>query len=145
MLGPATKAIRAFVEANYSALPLRWANEDWEGDDPQATASPFVECEVMGGTNLIRGFSAPGNRLWIHAGLLRLYIWAPRNTGMDDALATADTFASFLERTEFGQNDVLGQMVRTLDFSTYDNIAADEAGNYAILLSSVPFDFYYTA
>jgi hypothetical protein len=144
MLGPAMTAIRAWIEAHYTALPCRWANEDWEGANPQTTASPFVEIEVIGGTNFIRGFSKVGNRLWIHQGLIRFYIWSPWNTGMDAAMATADTFATFMERAEFGQVPAAGQTVRTLDFSTYDNVAADEAGNYAVLLASVPFDFYYT-
>jgi hypothetical protein len=130
VLGPAIKAIKTFVEAHYSALPMRWANEDWEGADPQATASAFIECEIIGGTNLLRGFSKRGNQLWIHAGLIRFYIWQPRNTGMDGAIDTADSFASFMERTEFGQDEALGQTIRTLDFSSYDNVAADEAGNF---------------
>jgi hypothetical protein len=100
---------------------------------------------VLGGTNYIRGFSAPGNNLWIHSGIVRFYIFQPWNTGMDDALEAADAFALFMERAEFGQVPALGQTVRTLDFSTYANVAADEAGNYVVLLTSVPFDFYYTA
>jgi hypothetical protein len=144
MLAPALTAIRAYIEAHYSALPMRWANELWEHEDPQQTASPFVEIEIIGGTNYLRGFSRPGNRLWIHSGLIRFYIWAPLNTGMEAAQATADTFAGFMERVEFGQVPAAGQTVRTLDFSTNDNVASDEAGNYAVLLASVPFDFYYT-
>jgi hypothetical protein len=107
------------------------------------TGSAFVEIEIIGGTNYIRAFSSPGNRLWIHPGLIRFYIFQPWNTGMDTALTTADALAAFMERAEFGQTPD-GQMVRTLDFSTYANVAAVESGNFFVLLSSVPFDFYYT-
>jgi hypothetical protein len=143
MLGPAIIAIRDYVEANFSALPLRWPNEDWEGVNPQDMGQPFVEAEIFGGANVIRAFSRPGNRLWIHPGIIRFYIFAPRNTGMTNAMLTADALAAFMERAEFGQTPN-GQTIRTLDFSTYDNVAVDEAGNYAVLMASVPFDFYYT-
>jgi hypothetical protein len=145
MLAPAIKAIRERVEANFTALPMRWANENWDGQDPMQTASPFVECEIVGGYNALTGFSQRGNQLYIHPGLIRFYIWTPWNTGMDDSLEVADALALFMERTEFGRVPELGQTVRTLDFSAYDSVATDEAGNYAILLCSVPFDFYYTA
>jgi hypothetical protein len=144
MFVPAKNAIRAWIEAHYSALPMRWANEDWPGADPQATRDPFIECELIGGTNELRGFSSPGNRLWIHHGVFRFYVWQPWNTGMDAAYATADEFAVFMERAEFGRDEATGRTVRTLDFSVHANVAADEAGNYVVLLCSVPFDFYYT-
>jgi hypothetical protein len=145
MLGPAFAAIRSHIESNYTALPVRWANELWGDINPQQMGQPFVELEIIGGTNYLRGFSKVGNRLWIHSGLIRFYIFAPLNIGMGDAIATADDFALFMERTEFGQVPALGQTIRTLDFSTNDNVAMDEAGNYSVLMASVPFDFYYTA
>ena len=123
---------------------MRWANEAWEIEDPQVQAKPFIEIEIIGGTNSQRGFSSPGNNLWIHPGIIRLYIFVPWNTTMDVAIDTADEFASFMEKAEFGTVPALGQTVRTLDFSAYANLAADEAGNYVVLLCSVPFDFYYT-
>jgi hypothetical protein len=145
MMKPCVDAIRAWIEAHYSTLPMRWPNEDWPADiqDPQETGSAFVEVEIIGGTNYIRAFSRPGNRVWIHPGLIRFYIFQPLNTGMDTALDTADQLAAFMERTEFGQTPD-GKMVRTLDFSTYANVAAEESGNFFVLISSVPFDFYYT-
>jgi hypothetical protein len=144
MLGPAFIAIRSWIETNFTALPMRWANEDWDIPNPQNTADPFVEIEIIGGTNALRGFASKGARLWIHSGLVRFYIFAPWDTGMGKAIEVADALALFMERAEFGQVPALGQTVRTLDFSTSDNAASDEAGNYAVLLASVPFDFYYT-
>lgn len=142
MLAPAVTAIRAYIEANYSALPIRWQNEGWGDANPQDSASPFIEVEVIGGRNAIRSFSSPGNRLFIHPGIVRFYIFAPWNSGMTDAMATADALAAFMERKEFGQ--ATGQTVRTLDFSAYDDVAAEENGNYVVLCCSCSFDFYYT-
>ncbi len=142
MLGPATAAIRAYVEAKFNALPMRWPNEKWPtGADPTEVPAPYIEVEIIGGSNALRAFSQPGSRLFIHPGLVRFYIFAPRGTGMTDAIATADQIGAFMERVEFGQAD--GQTVRTLDFSTYDNVASTPDGNYAVLMASVGFEFFY--
>ena len=142
MLAPAATAIRERIEANYTATPIRWQNENWGDDNPQNAGDPFIEVEVIGGANSIRSFSSPGDRLFIHPGIVRFYIFAPINTGMTDAMATADALAAFMERAEFGQ--ATGQTVRTQDFSVYDGVASEESGNYTVLLCSCPFDFYYT-
>ena len=141
MLAPAVTAIRAYIAANYSALPIRWQNENWTGTNPQDTASPFIEVEIIGGRNAIHSTGSPGANLFIHPGLIRFYVFAPANTGMTAAMATADALAAFMERKEFGQS--AGRTVRTLDFSTYDNIATNEEGNFLVLCCSCPFDFYY--
>jgi hypothetical protein len=67
-------------------------------------------------------------------------VFQPIGRGMTDAMATADALAAFMERAEFGTPP---QIVRTQDFSAYDDVAADETGNFTVLMCSVPFDFYY--
>ena len=147
MLGPAITAIKAYVAANYSASPVRWANEPFPGGSYElptdnGVPSPFVEVEVIGGRNAIEAFSVPGNRVFIHPAIIRFYIVVPQGTGIDAAIATADVFAAFMERKEFGQS--AGQTVRTGDFSTYDDVASYEDGNRFVLLCSIPAEFYYT-
>jgi len=142
MLAPAATAIRAYIEANYTALPIRWQNEGWGDDNPQDAGEPFIEIEIIGGRNSIQSFSSPGNRLFIHPGIVRFYIFSPWNAGMIAAMATSDALAAFMERKEFGQ--ATGQTIRTLDFSCYDDVASEESGNYTVLLSSVGFEYYYT-
>jgi hypothetical protein len=142
MLGPAVIAIRAYIEANYSALPIRWPNESWEnGESPQAEGRPFIEVEVIGGRNRLEGFGIPGQRVFVHPGIVRFYICTPFSGGMSDALATADTIAGFMERTEFGRTGT--EAVRTFDFSTYEGTAALEDGSFVVLQASVPFEWWY--
>lgn len=140
MLAPALTAIRTYVEANYTALTLRWANEPIPSQRDAGTA--YIEVEIIGGRNSIRAFSSPGSRLFIHPGLLRFYVMAPQNTGVATAMATADTLAALLERKELDA-PTKPQIVRTLDFSTYDDVATSDDGNFTVLMCSVPFDFYY--
>lgn len=144
MLGPAVSAIKSYVAANYSTLPLRWTNENWPHHrNPQDQNEAFIEAEIIGGKEYLAGFSKPGSRLFIHPGMIRFYIAAPQGEGMDDAIATADVFANFMQRTEFGRDEVNGRTVRTFDFSVYDGIATLDEGNYSVLMCSVEFDFYY--
>lgn len=147
MLAPAITAIKAYVAANYSNWPVRWANEPFPGGTyelPTADGvpAPFIEAEIIGGRNSIEAFSVPGNRLFIHPLIIRFYFSTPQGTGIEAAIAEADVFAAFMERKEFGQSG--GQTVRTADFSTYDDVASYEEGNRFVLLCSVPAEFYYT-
>lgn len=142
MLGPAVTAIRAHFEANYSALPVRWPNEDWEnGENPQAEGRPFIEVEVIGGRNRLESYGTPGQRVFVHPGIVRFYVCAPISSGMDGALATADTIAGFMERVEFGRTGT--EAVRTGDFSTYDNTAAMEDGSFVVLTATCTFEWWY--
>lgn len=140
MLAPAFTAIRSYVTTGYTGLTLRWQNEPVPAEHKAGQA--YIEVEIIGGRNAIRAFSVPGNRLFIHPGLIRFYIMAPMLRGMDEALATADTLSALMERKEIPA-PVVPQMVRTLDFSTFDDVASDEFGNFSVLLASVAFDFYY--
>lgn len=143
MLGPAVSAIKDYVAANFTTWPVRWQNENFTLPvDGSGNALPYVEIEIIGGRNAIRAFSTPGNRVFVHPGLIRFYLCAPRGTGADGAVATADILAALFERKEFGQSG--GRTVKTGDFSTWDDVASHEDGNYFVLLASVPFDFYYT-
>jgi hypothetical protein len=145
MLGPAVTKIRAHFEANFGmALPVRWPNEAWEnGESPQAEGRPFIEAEIVGGRNRLEGFGVPGQRVFVHPGIIRFFILAPISSGMDDALATADVIAGFMERTEFGRNGAGTEVVRTFDFSTYNGTAAVEDGSFVVLESVVPFEWWY--
>lgn len=142
MIGPAYDAIRAHIEANYSTLPIKWQNEDWpSGTDPQAEGLPFIEIEIIGGNNRLVGFGTFGERTFVHPGLVRIYIAVPQASGMTEAVAVADVFAGFMERTEFGRTE--GRAVRTLDFSTFGGTAASEDGAYTVLSCSCGFDWFY--
>lgn len=146
MIAPAIAAIMAYVAAHYPApptgLPILWRGQNWGDSNPQGTGSAFIEAEILGGVNSLHSFSSPGNRLFIHPGLIRFYICVPQGTGMTDAYTVADALAAIMERKEFGQ--AAGQTVRTLDFSANDGVASLEDGNYSVLLGSVPFDYWYT-
>ncbi len=168
MLGPAITAIKAYVVTNLGGVlldftpldspfvsgslggvwPFRWENDTFPNGsfDPPVTdtgaPASFIEAEIIGGRNAIESFSAPGNRVFVHPGIIRFYICVPQGTGIDQAILAADTLAATMERAEFGQSG--GQLVRTGDFSTYDDVASYEDGNRFVLMASVPFEFFYT-
>lgn len=145
MLAPAITAIKAQMAAQFTAWPVRWPNERLAAPvssggypvDAEGNARPFVEAEVIGGQNRIRGVGAPGQRLWIHPGLIRVYIAVPNGTGTDEAQVKADLIAAAFERKEFGS------LVRCHDASIFDGVAGFEEGNYYALMLSIDFEFYY--
>lgn len=154
MLGPAKRAIREFIRVGaVTTWPLRWSNKRWadgvqidDNDNPLGDAGqiiPFVEAEIIGGRNAIAGFSVPGNRLWIHPGLLRLYLFVPFGGGTDDADDVADAFSALLERKQITISAT--RTVRFEDFSSDDEAASSDPGNYFVLMCSVPFEFHYQA
>lgn len=143
MFAPAEAAIKGYVAANFSAWPIRWQGDpDFRSPlNVNGSPAPFIEAEIIGGYNRLVGFSKVGNRVFIHPGLIRFYLCIPNGTGTAVANEIADQLSAFMQRAEFGQSG--DQMVRTLDFSTNGGVAGYEDGNYFVLQSSVPFDFYY--
>lgn len=145
MLAPAITAIKAQMAAQFTAWPVRWPNERFDGPvssggypvDEQGNALPFVEAEVIGGRNRLRGVGVPGQRLWIHPGLIRAYVAVPSGSGTDEAQAKADLIAAAFERKEFGS------LVRCEDASVFEDVAGFEEGMYYALMVSIVFEFYY--
>lgn len=140
MIGAGKAAIRAYIDSNYSGLTIRWKNQPIPPERKAGQA--YVEAEVIGGHNSLRAFSYPGNRLFIHPGLIRIYIMVPWMAGTDAAEAQSDVFSALLERKEIDA-PAKPQIVRTKDYSCDDNVAFDEEGNFLVMMGSVPFDFYY--
>jgi len=154
MLGPAKAAIKTFIAAaGATSWPMRWQNDRWadtvtidDNDNPTDVTGailPFVELEIIGGKNEMVGFSTPGNRLYRHDGLIRLYLCVPAFSGTDAADAVDDAFSTALERKQITIS--ASQMVRTHDYSSTDGAAEMTVGNYFVLMSSVSFEFLYEA
>jgi uncharacterized protein DUF4128 len=139
-LGPAKTAIRAYIEAGFTAAPLLWPNER---HSDTATPQSFVAVEVKGATNNIRGIGLPGSRLFIHGGVIMAHVFVPFGVGQATGDDLADAIALLLTRKDIPAPSGV-QVVRTEDPSTYDGELSDEDGNYWRISVSVPFDFYYS-
>lgn len=141
MLAPAVAAIKAYLAAGFSSCPVRWQNEDFKPPVDNGRPAIYLEAEIIGGRNALEAFGKPGSRLFIHPGLIRFYVLARKGSGIEAALTIADELSLLFQRAEFGRSG--DQLVRTQDFSVYDGVASVEDGNYFVLMTSVPFDFYY--
>ncbi len=138
-LAPARAAIRAFIETGFTALPMVWPNER---APMNSTPTAFVAVEVMGAGNTIKGIGQPGNRLFIHVGVIMAHIFVPFGTGSAAADSHAEALAGLLTRKDIPA-PTAPSMVRTEDASSYDGELGSEDGNYWRVTVSVPFDFYH--
>jgi hypothetical protein len=172
MIRPATEGIKQYVQAGFSTWPLRWAGDRWtvrvdDNNNPisdDGTPRSFIEAEIIGGTNQLRAFSTPGNRVFIQPGSVRFYIAVEELTGMTAAEEVADELSELMERVSItplfalldGDGNyvvssdgyrVVGadttMIIRTRDFSINHGVATMETGNYSVLMCTVPFDFTY--
>jgi hypothetical protein len=138
-LGPAKTAIRSYIEAGFTTAPLVWPNE---AHDLPATPAAFVAIEVQGVSNSIRGVGQPGNRLFIHGGLILANVYVPFSVGSKAGDDLADAIGLLLTRRDIAAPSV-PQVVRTEDPTVHDGELGDEDGNYWRVSVAVPFDFYY--
>lgn len=138
-LGPAKAAIRAYIEGGFTTAPLVWPNET---HDLPAAPSPFVAIEVMGVTNSVRGIGEPGNRLFIHPGIILAHVFVPFGIGQAAGDTVADAIGLLLQRKDIAA-PTLPQLVRTEDPTMIDGELGSEDGNYWRVSVSIPFDFYY--
>jgi hypothetical protein len=138
-LGPAKAAIRAFLEAGFDDAPLVWPNET---HTLPATPTAFVAVEVQGAINAIRGIGDPGNRLFIHGGVILAHVFVPFGIGQSAGDDLADAIGLLLTRKDIAA-PTLPQVVRTEDPSLRDGELGSDDGNYWRVSVVVPFDFYY--
>ena len=94
-LGPAKTAIRSYIEAGFTTAPLVWPNE---AHDLPATPAAFVAVEVQGVSNAIRGVGQPGNRLFIHGGVILANVYVPFSVGSTAGDDLADAIGLLLTR-----------------------------------------------
>ena len=138
-LGPAKTAIRSYIEAGFTTAPLVWPNE---AHDLPATPAAFVALEVQGISNSIRGVGQPGNRLFIHGGLILANVYVPFSVGSKAGDDLADAIGLLLTRRDIAAPSV-PQVVRTEDPTVHAGELGDDDGNYWRVSVAVPFDFYY--
>lgn len=154
MLGPARRAIETLIrDAAVTSWPMRWSNKRWadgvltdDNDNPRNDAGqiiPFIEAEIIGGSNEIIGFASEGHRLWQHPGLLRLYLAVPTGAGTEEADLVSDAFSALMERKKIVIST--SQSVWFGEFDSVDDVAEHVTGNYYVLMCSQHFVFRYEA
>ena len=147
MLGPAVDAIKAHLAAGFTAWPVLVADEGFDPSvqldtagkpiDSSGNKVPWIELRIVGGKNQMRGVGLPGQRLFVHPGIIYLHLAAPDGTAPADVRAKADQLSTLFERRQFGST------VRTEDASTNAGIAGFTDGEYTVTSVSIPFDFSY--
>lgn len=74
--------IHDHLVASWAETPLTFENEDFELPD---TPEHFVYVEVVGDSYEQDTFGAPGNNMWLEAGVIYLHVEAPAGTGSGTA------------------------------------------------------------
>lgn len=129
-------ALRARLEANYTALPLRFQNE---------TAAPipsgslvFVALDL--GPQGIKSFGGGrGNTRWTTAGLLECYVLAEKGAGLANALSEAESIAAIFRAKTFGGVHCRGASIDPQALAPQG--AVDLPGQYHVCAAIVDFHF----
>jgi hypothetical protein len=136
----ARAAIQSCIEAGFTATPLFFANDTLVPPDPPG---PWTWVQVLGGENKMRGVGKPGERLFVHGGVVLAHVLVPVGTGDTLAGELCGALALLLQRIELATT-LPDSVVRTKDpRESGGRVDPDFAGYYR-LTTVVNFDLYYT-
>lgn len=151
-LGACLDAVKAQVASGFSAWPVRWPNETFEGIATDADGNPldasgnkiaFVEGDLIGGKNEMRSFGLVGSRTMIHPATIRFYLCVPSGQGQADAYTQADALGSLFELK--GLADTGASITRTHAPSVNAGVAGFADGSFWVLMVDIPAEFTYLA
>ena len=93
-------AVKAYLDANWSGLPLRYPNVG--SASAPADASSFIQVEYPVATRIQESIGAPGFNRVRETGTIGFIIAAQRGDGIDAGGATADALAALFRNARFG-------------------------------------------
>jgi hypothetical protein len=138
----AKAAIRAFIEANWTALPVAWQNESFERPrDGDGNALPWVYIEILSTNGDGSAFGSIGKRVKTDTGLVAAHFFYPVGTGDADATAMATQFGEMLQLRSIGTAPAPRMESPMIDGGG----SGDDDGLYFRVSSSIPFRISYTA
>lgn len=119
----ARAAIRAWLAANWSAVPVVHENESFLDAEPPA-AWIMVEMSGRFYEQASIGSGSPAAERWVESGALYAHVMVPVGTGDATAATHAEALADLLRGAEPGSS------IRFRGMSIGDGTVADEAGKW---------------
>lgn len=116
-------AIRAHVDANWTAAPIQWPNETWE----EPPGESWVKFEIFGalyGQQSVGETQQTDNR-WDQEGYIWFHVLAPRGTGTTNARGAAKALANLFRGTRL----LPAQNLEFMDAIIGPGAPGDEEGN----------------
>ena len=135
----ARQAIRARIEANWTATPLSriaWPNEDFAKPlDDQGNAQSFLYVEVFNDSTELTTVGIPGQRRVTQSGRIVAHAFVPLNAGLDAAGTLRGAVATIFEEQLFSN-------VRCWLSKEEEGGTTDDTGAYFRTSVTIAFDFY---
>ncbi len=115
-------AIRTYLEANWSATPLAWDNEQFQKPEPPA---PFVMVQITGDLyeQMTIGAETREANRWEETGQLLLTVIVPLGTGSAIARMHAENLGNLFRGVTLDASDI-----EFLDISIGVGVAAEDDG-----------------
>lgn len=101
--GTVYDAIRAYLEARWSATTIAWENETFNRPEPPA---PWVMVEMIGDLYGRMSIGAGDEDRWDEEGVLLLHIYAPAGTGASTARGYAKSLADLFRGERLLSDDL---------------------------------------
>jgi hypothetical protein len=140
-----------FADAWGATTPVSYQNKraptGWSGPWPPVTPDgrllKWVYFEILGRrSELVSPTGTPGNRLWAYHGDINAHVFAPIDSGDDDATDLANQAGEIFRAAKFYEGPD-GRCIRTLSPFVDDGDTADDDGNWFRVSMSVPFTYWH--
>ncbi|BAL77031.1 hypothetical protein [Bradyrhizobium cosmicum] len=148
----AVAAVRAYLDAGFTAAPVQFQNEDppqqpWP---PQVASKPVPWCyfEMVQLDDRLRGVGLPGSQVWISIGRISVSVFVPKGYGLPEHLALAGQVVElFRSRTLY--NTEPGVALRCWSEqgqgpSVQGGDSKSDDGNWFGVVVTIPFQLFYS-
>jgi hypothetical protein len=141
----AVAAMRARFEADFTAAPVVFQNEDPPATPwPPQPPAPWVYFEVIQAASNLRGVGLPGNQTWLTTGHVFAHVFAPKGYALPEHLALAGQAGEVLRAKTIYNTDP-GARVTFYAPSVQGGGSASDDGNYFGVTVAIPFEFFFIA
>lgn len=134
----ALAAIRSRLEANWTATPITFQNENQ--DPPSGDA--WINLEVVGTGSGIMTTGKAGDRAWAYDGLIHAHVFVPFGWGAAPAFEHAVALGEIFRAAKF-YDETAGHCVRTLSPMVDGGGSGDDDGNWFRVTMSIEFTYWH--
>lgn len=142
----AVAALRAEFEANFTAVPIAFQNEE-PPSQPWPPSGVWAYFEVIQTQSVMRGVGMPGNKPWLTDGYAYAQIFAPKGYGLPQQLALADQAGEIFRAKTFYNTEPGVRLTCVGPNGEGPEIrgggTASEDGASFVITVAIPFQFLY--
>ncbi len=147
----AIAAIRQRFIDNWTATPIAFVNEPAESAvDSAGNPTAWVLFEIVNNGSRIEGWGSSGNNTVIYSGMIKIHVFAPTGSGVDDCYAKALAAGEIFRNKVFYDSVTANCYVRT-GFRPEEQPRIDEGdassddGQWFAVTATIPFEFWTRA